>query len=154
MIFIINIILLFIYIYVVLSQDILNISEGDILMQKTRLFIAVAIFQAIARIIDNVMKRCQIHMKSIIKNSIYTALWATIGYTLYTEALLSNVTKNILNESTKKIQVYIPEQSEVLIPTIMTTFFIVFVKLFEFMMHEDDVGCKEKIKIVRLNINN
>lgn len=135
MIVIINIILMFIYLYLLLKNNILNKYGTSMLNQNLILFVAVFVFQFVTRVADSYLQKCQINLRNIIKNSLNSATLAVVGHILYTQFLKQKIPQEMKTK-------FLPTQSELVIKTISIIMSIIAFKLIEFIFHNDNTGCR------------
>lgn len=84
-----NIIILFIFVFVLLMLNIPQIEGDQYIKQKLYIFFGVFLFEFIVNLFIAIYKKCIINLKKIAKDSLLTALIATIGYSVYNDLVWS-----------------------------------------------------------------
>lgn len=86
----INLIFLFIFVFVLLMINIPQIQHDENIKFKLYIFVGIFIFEFIFQLITIIYKSCVIDIGKIAKNSLQSALIAVIGYSIYTDLILSS----------------------------------------------------------------
>lgn len=108
-------IILGIYVYVILLMNFPKIRYDDFIMTKLYVFGSVFIFELTIGIIRKIYNRCTIDLGQICKESLQSALFAAIAYTVYTDLVLM---------SSSYVSKYNTEQSERLARTVLIVAFV------------------------------
>ena len=123
----INIITTAIYIIVTLYFNLPNINNDLYLLHKLYLFVSLVFFQILFNLIYKLANECKIKITDVIKNSIYTAIYCIIGYSIYVDLNSMEVTKTFIENNINDKAIY------VFISVIIVTFMTI-VKLVEILL--------------------
>lgn len=82
---IIRLIILFIFVFVLLMLNIPQISENNFIMMKLYIFVGIFIFEFIVTVLISYFKRQLFDVGKIAKNSLLSALVATVAYSIYND---------------------------------------------------------------------
>jgi hypothetical protein len=85
----IHLIILFIYVFVLLTLNIPQIAHDDYIKMKLYIFVGIFIFEFIVTIILTLLKRCLINVGKIARNSLQSALIAVVAYSIYNDLVWS-----------------------------------------------------------------
>jgi len=97
---IINIFLLFIFIYGTTLIGIPGLMHDNLILNKLYIFIGIFLFQLIFDLIENTKNIKQKKLSEIIKDSVSIAIISVIGYSIYLDLLQMNSTHNIMSNIT------------------------------------------------------
>lgn len=111
----IHFIILAIYVYVLLLLNFPKIRYDDFIMTKLYVFGGVFMFELIIGIVRKIYNRCVIDLGQIAKESLQSALFAAIAYSVYTDLVLT---------SNPYVSKYNTEMSERLARTVLITAFV------------------------------
>ena len=115
MYFLLHFIILAIYVYVVLLMNFPNIRYDNFIMAKLYVFGSIFLFELIIGIIRKIYNRCTVDLGQICKESLQTALFAAIAYSIYTDLVLM---------SNSYVSKYNTETSERLARTVLIVIFV------------------------------
>ena len=110
----IHFIILAIYVYSLLLLNFPKIRYDNFIMTKLYVFAGVFIFEVIIGIIRKIYNKCVVDLGQICKESLQTALFAAIAYSVYTDLVLM---------SSPYVSKYNTETSERLARTVLITAF-------------------------------
>ena len=85
-----NIVFIFFYLLAAFLLHIPNIFNDKFIFHKVTIFFLVFCFQYLIETIDQTRSECKKKIRYIINSSFETSLMAIIGYSIYTDYLLSN----------------------------------------------------------------
>lgn len=93
-----NTVILAVYILTLFIIGLPNLSDNNILKQKITIVIMVLWFQFLILFIEKLIFGCHYNVSSILTNSIQTAIFAFIGFTVYKDVLSSyQITESVLS---------------------------------------------------------
>lgn len=103
----IHLIMLFIFVYVLLLLNIPQIEENSYIKMKLYLFFGVFMFEFIVNIIIALFQRCVINISKISRNSLFSALVAVVGYSIYNDLIWSSnpLINDQASNTTKKLTI-------------------------------------------------
>ena len=81
----IHLIILFIYVFALLTLNIPQIATDQYLKTKLYIFGGVFLFEFVVTLIVTIYKKCLVDVARIAKASLLAALVATVGYSIYTD---------------------------------------------------------------------
>jgi len=87
MIVLVNLVLMFMYLYTLLKNNVLTKYGTGFVQRNLTLFIAVFVFQLFIRVISSFLHKCEFSIRALINNSLKSAVLAVIGYLLYNNFL-------------------------------------------------------------------
>lgn len=99
----IHIVILFIYVYVLLLLNIPQIALDDNIKFKLYIFGGIFLFEFIVNLIITVYKKCIVDIGRIVKNSLYTALVATVAYSVYNDLVWTS-SSLIMDQTNKHVR--------------------------------------------------
>lgn len=117
----IHLVILFIFVYALLMLNIPQIEENSYIKMKMYLFFGVFVFEFIVNIIIALFQRCIINVGKIARDSLFSALVAIVGYSVYNDLIWSSnsLINDQVSNATKKLTI--------------TTIIIAFISLGYFM---------------------
>mgnify|MGYP001196374485 CR=1 FL=1 len=89
-------ILQFIFIFISLLIGVPGTDKYNILKNKLILFCGIFIFQIIINSLNKIKTRCQARLQNIINDSFFVSILSIIGYSIYTDLLIMDNTKNLV----------------------------------------------------------
>lgn len=93
---IVNLGSLFITIYIPLLIGVSWISPNNLIWNKAVLFVGVFLVQLMMDLMNKIKDKCKVKLTEIIYHSFHTASISVLGYSLYTDMLLMETTKEYL----------------------------------------------------------
>jgi hypothetical protein len=122
-----NIVFIFLYLIVILYLNVPNIKNNKWILHKLVLFIAIFCFQFFLEIIHKIKINCKIDTDKIARSAFETALYAVIGYSIYTDLHGNN-------------EIIDPKQRFLYAATIITIV-VTFIKVFILIFKSHDDKC-------------
>ena len=93
-----DILFLFLFILALFYFRLPNVLNNNYIIHKIYIFIAVFGFYYIMQMIKKVKSRCSIEPYNIVQKSFITALLCVIGYSIYTDLLINESTKDYFED--------------------------------------------------------
>ena len=104
MITVIDILFIFLFMYLMFWIQIPNIENGNNMLNKFVVFVSLFCFYYVLQIIKKIKSGCKINLDEITKNSIIVGLSGSLGYSFYTDLLTMDFSKKYIeyiNDSSK-----------------------------------------------------
>lgn len=90
---IINIFLLFLYLYGILGLSITNIYNNNMILHKFVILLCTFIFQFLLLLFEKVIWKCKVDLAEIAFNSFMTGLVSVVGYSFFTDIRFMKIFK-------------------------------------------------------------
>lgn len=91
-----NVLLIFIFLLVFIIIGIPGMESNNLINTKLYLFGGIMIFQLLLKSMYKLRYKCKISLKSILSDSIITGMSCVIGYSIFSDLITMENTKNII----------------------------------------------------------
>lgn len=132
----IDILLLFGFLYVIFLFKFPNIENTNYLYNKFLVFVLIFLFNFMVQFITKIISGCNILYDEIIGKSLEVALYGVIGYSIFVDLSIMNGTKTYIQSFGKS------SYSLYLVAAIVVIAFIAMMKTFKLLLSTNEYVCR------------
>ncbi len=123
-----NLLFLFIYVFLILQFKILDVLDGRQILHKFIIFISIFIFQFIILVISRILNGCVVNLKDIALNALLVAVAGVVGYSVYNDMIYMGTIKKYNIDKLNNTVLYLNI-------TVIIIMFITFVKIIDLLIN-------------------
>ena len=123
-----NLLFLFIYVFLILQFKILDVLDGRQILHKFIIFISIFVFQFIILVISRILNGCVVNLKDIALNALLVAVAGVVGYSVYNDMIYMGTIKKYNIDKLNNTVLYLNI-------TVIIIMFITFVKIIDLLIN-------------------